>query len=140
MWPFVSLSNRPEDRTFSHPFGRIWLWRAPRSRGVCDCGCGRYDPDCAGTAGNPQASNCIHPGRRGVLISPCLVFLGPQCTFTVSFSGGRGPLLKIDKQGYPQPSLSTGVPRFASVNFFPWLFQRDTGLGGGLLVFTLLAR
>ena len=24
--------------------------------GVCDCGCARYDPDCAGVAGNPQAT------------------------------------------------------------------------------------
>ncbi|CAE7448576.1 unnamed protein product [Symbiodinium natans] len=23
--------------------------------GICDCGCARYDPDCAGIAGNPQA-------------------------------------------------------------------------------------
>ena len=25
-----------------------WCW------GVCDCGCARYDPDCAGVSGNPQ--------------------------------------------------------------------------------------
>ena len=25
------------------------------TRGVCDCGCARYDPDCAGASGNPQA-------------------------------------------------------------------------------------
>eukprot|EP00434_Breviolum_minutum_P014889 symbB.v1.2.013124.t1/scaffold923.1/size151761/7 len=44
-----------------------WLpevWNCPGSTvatasyfadGVCDCGCARYDPDCAGVSGNPQA-------------------------------------------------------------------------------------
>ena len=42
--------------------GSAWLHLAQSSggsgtlSGICDCGCVRYDPDCAGASGNPQAS------------------------------------------------------------------------------------
>ena len=37
--------------------GDTWI---PSARGVCDCGCARYDPDCAGASGNPQAHDWSH--------------------------------------------------------------------------------
>ena len=48
----VILRSKISEFTRGYPTARM---DPSYTRGVCDCGCARYDPDCAGASGNPQA-------------------------------------------------------------------------------------
>ncbi|CAE8719299.1 unnamed protein product [Polarella glacialis] len=60
--------------------------------GVCDCGCARYDPDCAGQEGNPKT-------RAESLAEATSVYVRNYCADQTALLGSNGVNLKVNTAG-----------------------------------------